>query len=290
MTSVAAISIAGLTKDFAIGLRGTRLRAVDRLSLRIGQGEVFGLMGPNGSGKSTTIKLILDLIPATAGQCLIFGVPHDQVAARAMVGYLPESPQLHRHLTGRELVRFHGGLGGLTGRRLASRVEEVISRVGLGQAADRRLDTYSKGMLQRAGLAQAIMHHPRLVILDEPAAGMDPAGSDDIRNLVLGLKAEGRTVVIVSHQLEQMEDVCDRMAILDRGRLVWEGSREDLIGADGRCTLEVDPLSADQLAELRRWLGERGKTFREIGSPRSRLAEIFRRQTMSAQTMQRSPE
>ncbi len=287
MTTEAAISIQGLTKDFAIGLRGTRLRAVDNLSLHIGQGQIFGLLGPNGSGKSTTIKLILDLLQPTAGKCLIFGVSHDLAESRRTVGYLPESPYFHRYLTGRELVGFHAGLAGLSGGQLARRVDEVIARFGLSNAADRRVGSYSKGMLQRAGLAQALVHDPRLVILDEPAAGMDPAGVEEISTMVLQLKAEGRTVVMVSHLLGQMEEVCDRMAILNHGRLVWEGTRADLAGASGRQALVVDELSMEQLGDLRQWLEQRGSTLRGVGQPALKLAEIFRRHTAVAETRRR---
>jgi ABC-2 type transport system ATP-binding protein len=287
MTMEAAISIQGLTKDFAIGLRGTRLRAVDNLSLHIGQGQIFGLLGPNGSGKSTMIKLILDLLQPTAGKCLIFGIPHDRAEARRAVGYLPELPHFHRYLTGRELVGFHAGLAGLSGGQLARRVDEVMAWAGLANAADRRVGTYSKGMLQRAGLAQALVHDPRLVILDEPAAGMDPAGVEEISTMVLQLKAEGRTVVMVSHLLGQMEEVCDRMAILNHGRLVWEGTRADLTGASGRQALVVDELPVEQLGDLCQWLEQRGSALRGVGRPALKLAEIFRRHTTVAETRRR---
>jgi ABC-2 type transport system ATP-binding protein len=287
MTPEAAISIQGLTKDFAIGLRGTRLRAVDNLSLHIGPGQIFGLLGPNGSGKSTTIKLILDLFQPTAGKCLIFGIPHDRAEARRAVGYLPESPHFHRYLTGRELVRFHAGLAGLRGSQLVRRVDEVMAWAGLSSAADRRVGTYSKGMLQRAGLAQALVHDPRLVILDEPAAGMDPAGVEEISTMVRQLKAEGRTVVMISHLLEQMEELCDRMAILNHGRLVWEGTRADLTGASGRQALVIDELPAEQLGDLRQWLEQRGSALRGVGRPALKLAEIFQRHTTVAETRRR---
>lgn len=168
----AAVELEGLTKDFATGLRGVRLRAVDHLSLRIGGGEVFGLLGPNGSGKSTTIKVILGLLAPTAGACRVFGVPSERVESRVAVGYLPEAPNFYRFLSGRELVAFYGRICGLSGAKLAARVAEVIAWVGLTEAAERRVGTYSKGMLQRIGLAQALVHDPRLVILDEPTAGL----------------------------------------------------------------------------------------------------------------------
>jgi ABC-2 type transport system ATP-binding protein len=207
-----AIEIHGLVKDFAVGLRGLRLRAVDHVTLAVRPGEVFGLLGPNGSGKSTTIKLLLGLLEPTAGGCAIFGVPSGRVEARRDVGYLPEAPNFYRFLTGRELVAFYGRMCGLASAALRERVDEVVALVGLAGAADRRVGTYSKGMLQRIGLAQALVHDPRLLILDEPTAGVDPVGSAEMANLILGLKARGKTVLITSHLLGQIEDGWWRMA------------------------------------------------------------------------------
>ncbi|MES1166574.1 MAG: ABC transporter ATP-binding protein [Pseudomonadota bacterium] len=279
-----AIVLEGLTKDFEIGVRGTRLRAVDHLTLQIESGQIFGLLGPNGSGKSTTVKLVLDLLSVTSGECFVFGVPHDRIEARRAIGYLPESPYFHRHLTGRELVRFHGGLGGLGGVRLRQRTAEVIAWAGLEPAANRRVGTYSKGMLQRIGLAQALVHDPRLVILDEPAAGMDLAGVADLTALILELKAQGRTVVIVSHLLEQLEEICDRVALLDHGRLVWEGTRADPGGTSARQVLMVDPLTPQQLADLRVWLGERGRTLLGVERLKWPVADAFRQHTGAGET------
>ena len=270
-----AIELRGLVKDFAIGLRGVKLRAVDHLSLRVEPGQVFGLLGPNGSGKSTTIKIILGLLEPTAGECRVFGVPGSRVEARLDVGYLPESPYFYRHLTGRELVRFYARICGLGAATLRARVAEVIEWVGLTEAADRRVGTYSKGMLQRIGLAQALVHDPRLVILDEPTAGVDPVGSAAISALILALKARGKTVLISSHLLAQIEDICDRVAILDRGQLILEGAVRDLVGVADRQALVVDPLSPAELGELRVWLAARGRTLASVEQPRARLDKIF---------------
>ncbi|MEO6246554.1 MAG: ABC transporter ATP-binding protein, partial [Opitutaceae bacterium] len=170
-SSAPALELRGLVKDFSSGLRGLKLRAVDHLDLRVEAGQVYGLLGPNGSGKSTTIKLLLGLLEPTAGDCAIFGVSSGRVEARRDVGYLPESPYFYRHLSGRELVRFYARMCGMGGATLAARLDEVLELVGLTAAADRRVGTYSKGMLQRIGLAQALVHDPRLLILDEPTAG-----------------------------------------------------------------------------------------------------------------------
>jgi len=274
-TAVAAIETRGLVKDFAIGLRGVKLRAVDHLTLRIDAGQVFGLLGPNGSGKSTTIKILLGLLPPSAGTCSLFGIPSDRVEARLEVGYLPESPYFYRHLTGRELVRFFAQMCGLAGPRLASRVGEVLDVVDMTEAADRRVGTYSKGMLQRIGLAQALVHDPRLLILDEPTAGVDPVGSAAIAALIQRLKTQGKTVLITSHLLGQIEDLCDRVAILDRGRLILEGAVPDLVGRADRQALVIETLPPAEMDELRAWLAARGRAIETVETPRTRLDRIF---------------
>lgn len=271
----AAVELRGLVKDFAVGLRGVKLRAVDHVTLQVRRGEIFGLLGPNGSGKSTTIKMLLGLLEPTAGECRIFGVASGRVEARREVGYLPESPYFYRHLTGRELVRFYARLCGLKAPQLDARVSEVLAIVGLSEAAPRRVGTYSKGMLQRVGLAQAMVHDPQLLILDEPTAGVDPVGSAAISELILRLKSEGKTILITSHLLGQIEDICDRVAILDRGRLIVEGAVQELVGRTDRQALVVDALPEAELAELRAWLAARGRTLEAVETPRSRLDRIF---------------
>ncbi|MDP3068717.1 MAG: ABC transporter ATP-binding protein [Opitutaceae bacterium] len=270
-----AIELRGLLKDFSVGLRGVKLRAVDHLDLRVEAGQVYGLLGPNGSGKSTTIKLLLGLLEPSAGSCAIFGVPSARVEARREVGYLPEAPYFYRHLTGRELVRFYGKMCGLGGAALEARIDEVLATVGMVAAAGRRVGTYSKGMLQRIGLAQALVHDPRLLILDEPTAGVDPVGSAAITDLILQLKARGKTVLITSHLLGQIEEVCDRVAILDRGRLLLEGAVADLVGRGDRQALVVETLPAAELAELRAWLAARGRKLEAVETPRARLDRVF---------------
>ena len=274
-SAVAALELRGVVKDFSVGLRGLRLRAVDHLDLTVQAGQVYGLLGPNGSGKSTTIKIILGLLAPGAGESRIFGVPSGSVAARRDVGYLPESPYFYRHLSGRELVRFYGRMCGLGGPSLEARIADLLHTVGLGEAGDRRVGTYSKGMLQRIGLAQALVHDPRLLILDEPTAGVDPVGSAAITELILGLKARGKTVLITSHLLGQIEDICDRVAILDRGRLILEGSMAEIVGRPDRQALVVDTLAPEELAELRAWLAARGRRLESVEAPRARLDRVF---------------
>jgi ABC-2 type transport system ATP-binding protein len=270
-----AIEITGLTKDFSLNLRGIKLRAVENLTLSVPEGQVFGLLGPNGSGKSTTIKIILGLLEPTVGECKVFGVPSGRVDSRLNVGYLPEAPYFYRYLSGTELVRFYGRICGVPRKRLDERVREVIDWVGLSGAAHRRVGTYSKGMLQRIGLAQALVHDPRLIILDEPTAGVDPVGSAEISELILKLKTQGKTVLITSHLLAQIEDICDRVAILDRGKLILEGAVNELVGLSNRQALIVDSLPAAELEELRGWLSARGHALNAVEQPRTRLDQLF---------------
>lgn len=270
-----ALETRGLVKDFPVGLRGMKLRAVDHLDLTVPAGVIYGLLGPNGSGKSTTIKALLGLVAPSAGECRIFGRPSGEVAARRDVGYLPEAPYFYRHLTGRELVGFYGRMCGLGRRELAGRVETVVAQVGMTGAADRAVETYSKGMLQRIGLAQALVHDPRLLILDEPTAGVDPVGSAAMADLIRSLRDAGKTVLLTSHLLGQMEALCDRVAILDRGRLVAEGTVAELTGGAGRQQLEVDRLDEAQVAELRAWLAARGRGLHGVAAAGRGLDAVF---------------
>jgi ABC-2 type transport system ATP-binding protein len=194
------------------------------------------------------------------------------VESRVAVGYLPEAPNFYRFLSGRELVAFYGRICGLSGAKLAARVAEVIAWVGLTEAAERRVGTYSKGMLQRIGLAQALVHDPRLVILDEPTAGVDPIGTAAITTLIRGLKAQGKTVLITSHLLAQIEEVCDRVAILDRGRLLVSGTVAELTAPTGD---GPDRLSAAERDELNQWLAARGKSPTALSAQSTRLDRIF---------------
>ena len=202
-----AIRTEGLTKKYALGWRKGRLLALDHLNLRVREGEVYGLLGPNGSGKSTTLKLILDLVSPTDGRAWIFDVPCEKVVSRLHVGFLPENPYFYRYLTGAETLEFFGRLCGMSGTSLKKRIDELLELVGLPHARDRRLAGYSKGMLQRIGLAQALIHDPKLLLLDEPTAGVDPIGSKDIRDLIHRLKEMGKTVLLSSHLLAQVQDV-----------------------------------------------------------------------------------
>ncbi|MGC6455632.1 MAG: ABC transporter ATP-binding protein [Coraliomargaritaceae bacterium] len=270
-----AVQIENLTKDFSVGLRGSKLRAVDNLSLNIANNEIFGLLGPNGSGKSTTIKILLGLLPASQGACRLFGVSSLSAEARCHVGYLPEAPYFYRYLTGRELVTFYAGICGMSGAERRVAVESVIQRVGMKDAADRRVATYSKGMLQRIGLAQAVVHNPQLVVLDEPTAGVDPLGAAAIGEIILDLKREGKTVLVCSHLLAQLEDLCDRVAILHKGRLMVEGAVESLLANQSSDSLLVEGLDAAGLDAVQSLAKARGGRSVSFDPSRRSLESIF---------------
>ena len=245
-----AIVVSGLAKLFPIPFHRQPIVAVRDLDLRVQAGEVYGLLGPNGSGKSTTLKIILGLVSPTRGRTEIFGCDSRLVESRADVGFLPENPYFYKYLTGEETLRFFGKLCGLRGAHLKKRIDELLELVGLTNARDRRLGTYSKGMLQRVGLAQALINEPRLVLLDEPTAGVDPAGSREIRNLIVDLKRSGITVLLSSHLLTQAQEVCDRIGILADGKLVREGRLDELIAIENRTELVLENASSTFLNEI----------------------------------------
>ncbi len=211
---------------------------------------MYGLLGPNGSGKSTTLKIILGLVSPTRGRTEIFGRNSRLVESREAVGFLPENPYFYKYLTGKETLRFFGRLCGLRDAALKNRINELLELVGLSKARNRRLGTYSKGMLQRIGLAQALIHHPKLVVLDEPTAGVDPAGSRDIRDLILDLKRRGITVLLSSHLLAQAQEICDRVGILADGVLVREGHLQELIAIENHTELVMADAPDELIREI----------------------------------------
>jgi ABC-2 type transport system ATP-binding protein len=246
-----AVAVHGLTKIFPVPLHpARRVVAVKDVNLRIEPGEVYGLLGPNGSGKSTTLKIILGLVSPTRGRTEIFGRDSRLVESREAVGFLPENPYFYKYLTGEETLRFFGRLCGLRTSRLKERINELLDLVGLTRARKRRLGTYSKGMLQRIGLAQALIHDPRLVVLDEPTAGVDPAGSREIRDLILDLKLRGITVLLSSHLLAQAQEICDRVGILADGMLVREGHLQELIAIENQTEFVIADASPQLVNEI----------------------------------------
>jgi ABC-2 type transport system ATP-binding protein len=210
-----------LTKTYARSHLGrtTYTRGVTGIDLRISEGEAFGLLGLNGSGKTTAFKLALGLLHPTAGSVRVLGLPPADAAALAHVGFLPELPYFYPFLTPRETLRFYGRLSGLTGGELIERIESSLELVGLRQHGDRRMGEFSKGMIQRVGLAQAVLHDPRLVILDEPVSGLDPLAIKEFRDLLGKLCAAGKTLILSSHSISEVEKLCVRVGVLKEGRL-----------------------------------------------------------------------
>mgnify|MGYP001553547295 CR=1 FL=1 len=273
--SVAPVEIEHLTKVFKIPMRRERVVAVKDLSVRVEPGEVYGLLGPNGSGKSTTLKILLGLVSPTRGQTKVFGEDSALVRSRKDVGFVPENPYFYKFLSGEETVRFFGKLSGMGGEELENRVKELLELVGLTEAADRRVGGYSKGMLQRIGLAQALVQDPGLLVLDEPTAGVDPVGSREIRDLILALKARGKTILLCSHLLSQVQEICDRVGILARGQLVREGRVEDLLSVRDRAEMVFDGASEEKLDALREAAEKLGVTVVSSGRPQTTLENLF---------------
>ncbi len=275
-----AVEIKNLVKDFKTSFRKQMLRAVDGVSIRIMPGEVYGLIGPNGSGKSTTMKALLGLVAPTAGTCAIFGKDSLKVDSRNDVGFLPENPYFYKHLSGAETLRFYGRLCGLKGKTLENRVAELLALVDLEGARDRRLGGYSKGMLQRIGLAQALVQEPRLVILDEPTAGVDPIGSRQIRDLILKLRERGITVFLCSHLLEQVQEVCDHVGIIFKGKMVKEGQLDDLIAIEDQTEIVLKDASPELISQITALVrATTGASLVRTGKPRGTLERLFLRET-----------
>ncbi len=271
-----AVAVHGLTKIFPVPFHPTRgVVALKDLSLRIEPGEVYGLLGPNGSGKSTTLKIILGLVSPTRGRTEIFGRDSRLVESREAVGFLPENPYFYKYLTGEETLRFFGRLCGMTGAALKKRVNELLDLVGLNNARDRRLGTYSKGMLQRIGLAQALIHDPRLVVLDEPTAGVDPAGSREIRDLIMDLKRRGITVLLSSHLLAQAQEICDRIGILADGVLVREGRLQELIAIENQTELVIADASDELVHEIESFISRSNAKLLERRTSTTTLERLF---------------
>lgn len=277
--STPAVEIRNLSKEFRTSFRRKPLRAVDDVSIRIMPGEVYGLIGPNGSGKSTTMKALLGLVAPTSGSCAIFGKDSLKTDSRNEVGFLPENPYFYKHLTGAETLRFYGKLCGLYGKALAARVDELLDLVDLTSARDRRVGGYSKGMLQRIGLAQALIQEPRLVILDEPTAGVDPVGSREIRDLILKLRDRGITVFLCSHLLEQVQEVCDHVGIIFRGRMIREGRLEELISIEDQTDIVLKDASSELLEKITALVAATpGASVVRTGKPRTTLERLFLRE------------
>jgi ABC-2 type transport system ATP-binding protein len=273
-SSDAVVRTVGLAKTYTDFWGRPRVTALAGLDLSVSRGEVFGLLGPNGSGKTTSIKLLLGLLRPTQGDAFVLGRDPGDREAQRRVGYLPEETYLYRFLDADETLTFFGRLFSLPEAEIRRRADALIQQVGLGHARGRRLGEYSKGMARRLGLAQALINDPELVILDEPTSGLDPIGSAEVKELILGLKRAGKTVLLSSHLLADVEDVCDRIAILHRGHLAECGRVDELLADDRRQMVELESPDAATLEAVR---AAAGASLRSIAPPRERLEQRFRR-------------
>lgn len=259
--SDAVIEVENLTKIFRDFWRRPRARAVDGISLEVRPGEVFGLLGPNGSGKSTTIKILLGLLHADSGGVKVLGRPPRDVEVKKRVGYLPEESYLYPYLDARETLRFYAALFGLSGAERERRIDELLEMVGLSHTGRRRVGEFSKGMARRIGLAQSLINDPDLVILDEPTSGLDPLGTRQVKDIVLALAERGKTVLLSSHLLADVEDVCDRVSILYGGKVRAAGPIRELLQVAGHLQIRLGELDdakrAELLEALERVLGSR---------------------------------
>ena len=272
---VACQRLSKVFKDFWMR---DRARAVDGIELMIHEREVFGLLGPNGSGKSTTIKLILGLLKPSSGRVAVFGKPPTDVATKRRVGYLPEESYLYPFLNARETLDYYGKLFGLEHKVRQRRIDELLDMVGLTHAQHRQVREYSKGMQRRIGIAQALINDPDLLILDEPTTGLDPIGTRQVKDLILDLGRRGKTIILSSHLLADVEDVVDRMVILYGGKVRGEGTCEELLASTERTTIEADILDEATLAEIDEVIRRRSgglKSVRRVAAPRQKLEELF---------------
>jgi ABC-2 type transport system ATP-binding protein len=256
----AAIQIDNLTKDYPHGFLHLKTkRSLEGLTLRVEDGEVFGFLGPNGAGKSTTIKLLVGLIFPTAGSAHILGKPISDIAMHQDVGYLPEQPYFYDYLTAAELLDYFARFHNLKGADRRERVGRMLKKVGLETARKIQLRKYSKGMLQRVGLAQAILHDPRVVILDEPMSGLDPLGRREVRDIILELKKEGRTVLFSTHILSDAEMLCDRVGVIAGGKLRGVGAPDEIVGMKAQ-GMEILFEVAGETTRAAAFLGKATKT------------------------------
>jgi ABC-2 type transport system ATP-binding protein len=275
-TTEAVVEAQGLTKVFSDFWMRRKAVAVDGIDLSIRRDEIFGLLGPNGSGKSTTIKMILGLLHRTRGRLAVFGRDPTDVEVKRRIGYLPEETYMYRYLSPTETLDFYGRLFGLARAVRKRRTEELLSMVGLSHAAHRPVGEFSKGMARRLGIAQALINDPELLILDEPTSGLDPLGSRQVKDLLLDLGRRGKTIILSSHQLDDVQDVCDRMVILYGGRVRSEGTVDELLEDSGRSVITVPHLDAESARRVERVLQETAHVQVErIASPRQRLEDLF---------------
>jgi len=269
------IETRNLTKIYRDFWGRQKVRALKALDLEVRRGEIFGLLGPNGSGKSTTMKLLLGLLFPTSGQALVFGQDPTSIATKERIGYLPEESYLYRFLDARETLNFYGQLFNMPADVRQKRVNELIEMVGLKWAERRQLKEYSKGMTRRIGLAQALINDPELIFLDEPTTGLDPIGIREMKDLILKLKEEGKTVLVTSHQLADLQDVADRIAILHQGELKELGRVDALLKVSEETQIRAKGVSEEAKAEIRAILEREHAENISVENPTTTLEELF---------------
>lgn len=270
-----AVEITNLCKTFKDFFGRRRVTALDGLSLAVQSGEVYGLLGPNGSGKTTTFKIALGLIRPDSGQVTIQGHKPGSLAARKQTGYLAEESTLLPFLSARESLRLQGALAGLSRAQSKRRTDELLEKVGLKQAADRRVQGFSKGMQRRLGIAGVLIGDPQVLILDEPTSGLDPLGAVEMKQLIAELRQQGKSVLISSHLLGELENVCDRVAFLNQGKLINEGTLEDLLREKETHELRLSPADPEAIRALEALARQRGLTVVSSKAPMRSLEAFY---------------
>jgi len=269
------IQIEKLTKTYKGFWSKKKLTALNSLDLSIKKGEIFGLLGPNGSGKTTTVKLILGLIFPTSGMVKILDKPATDVKVKSKIGFLPEETYLYKFLDSVETLDFYGQLFNIPKAVRTERANALIKLVGLEGAKKRQLKQYSKGMLRRIGFAQALINDPEILILDEPTSGLDPIGIREMKDLILDMKSQGKTIFMCSHLLGDVQDICDRVAILNKGVLQTLGSVKELISKTDTVEIHAKGLSKEALEEVKALISSRKGELVSIGNPTTTLEELF---------------
>ena len=270
------IEAAGLVKVFSDFWLRAKARAVNNVSFDIRSNEIFGLLGPNGSGKSTIIKMILGLLHKTKGHLTVFGQAPSDVAIKNRIGYLPEDSYMYRFLNPRETLDYYAKLFGIDSRTRKSRIDELLEMVGLTQVMHRPVGEFSKGMTRRLGLAQSLINDPELLILDEPTSGLDPIGTRQVKDLLLELGSRGKTILLSSHLLSDVEDVCDRMVILYGGQIRAQGTSEELLRDGTHTVIKTSRLDQDVISSIDSMLiKQSGSGIESVDVPRQRLEDLF---------------
>jgi ABC-2 type transport system ATP-binding protein len=270
-----AIKTEDLTKAYKNFWCRSKVLALDKLSIDIHKGEIFGLLGPNGSGKTTTLKLLLGLIFPTTGKAYVLGKRTNDVAVKSRIGFLPEESCFYRFLNADETLDFYGRLFRIPGKERKLRINRLIEQVGLGFARKRPLRQYSKGMLRRIGIAQALINDPDLIILDEPTSGLDPIGTKETKDMIVELKDRGKTVLLCSHLLTDVQNICDRVAMLDKGKLQITGTIDEMLSSKDVVEIMIRNLSNEALIEVERFIKENQGEVVSVKKSSSTLEELF---------------